>query len=117
MAGQAREALDAIDEARALRDDVAVEPAVLARLERMAGFAHLQLGNLPRADEELRRSLATAEAEGARFESALTLLALARLAGYTDDPHTEAFVAEADHLLRDLGVTELPQIPLPDAAR
>lgn len=113
MAGQSLEALDAVSEARSLGGHVEIEPAVQARLERMAGFAQLQLDNLTKARIELERSLQTAEAEEARFEAALTLRALGQVAERSGDPHGAGYAAEADRLLQQLAVTAIPQVPLP----
>jgi class 3 adenylate cyclase/tetratricopeptide (TPR) repeat protein len=78
---------------------------------RLRGYALLQRGDLDVAEEALRRSLDVARAEDETYELALTLDALARLAGRRGaDGNAEA--KEAKALLARLGVVSTPVVPL-----
>jgi class 3 adenylate cyclase/tetratricopeptide (TPR) repeat protein len=80
-------------------------------LHRIRGYAHAQMGSQAEAQDDLRRSLEAGRGRNARYEIALTLDAMARVAeleGVAD----AAVRAEADELLTALGVVLVPTVPL-----
>ena len=80
-------------------------------LYRIRGYAHAQLDALAEARADLERSLDAGRTRNARYEIALTLDAIARVAeleGIAD----AARRAEADELLGALGVVQVPTVPL-----
>ena len=80
-------------------------------LYRIRGYAHAQLGAAGEALADLERSLEAGRSRNARYEIALTLDAMARVAeleGVAD----AARRAEADELLAALGVVQVPTVPL-----
>ena len=84
-------------------------------LHRIRGYAHAQLGSPAEAQADLRRSLEAGRGRNARYEIALTLDAIARVAeleGVAD----AAIRAEADELLTALGVVLVPTVPLAAAS-
>ncbi len=88
--------------------------ATLARLERVRGYAHLQLGDRQAAFDAFTASLEAGRAREADFEVALTLLALARVARATDDEERGASLeAEARTILEPLGVKRVPDYAVP----
>jgi tetratricopeptide (TPR) repeat protein len=83
-------------------------------LYRIRGFARAQLGDLAEARADLERSLEAGRTRNARYEIALTLDAIARVAeleGVAD----AARRAEADELLAALGVVEVPTVPVAES--
>jgi len=84
-------------------------------LERIRGYALMQLGRLEAAEGALNESLRAARARNAGYEVALTLrgfMDLARLRGSTVD---EEMAREAGDILERVGVVSIPNIPLPTA--
>ena len=83
-------------------------------LQRVRGYALLQLGDTSAAQAAFDASLASGRARDADYEVALTLVALlqlARIAG--DDERITALDRESSALLERLGVCSLPSVPLP----
>ena len=81
-------------------------------LHRIRGYALMQAGRLGEAGDALDESLRVGRLREARFEIALTLEALARLAelrGTSPDPELRA---ESRSILGRLGVESLPEVPL-----
>ncbi len=86
-------------------------PVLKAMLDRLAGYAYLQLGELTAASNRLHASLDGARVAAASFELALSLMALARLYSETGaDPASES--EEAHVILRQLGVVAVTNYPL-----
>jgi tetratricopeptide (TPR) repeat protein len=114
LEGRAAEALALADSApRASTSDDETERD-LARLERVRGYALLQLGDRKAAFEAFTASLDAGRAREADFEVALTLLALARIASVTDDPdRADALEAEGRAMLEPLGVKRVPEYAIP----
>jgi class 3 adenylate cyclase/tetratricopeptide (TPR) repeat protein len=83
-----------------------------AQLERTLGHASLQLGDAPTAGVHFDESLRQARALDASFEVALTLLALVALPGRDPGARSRDEV-EATTLLAGLGVTAVPEVPMP----
>jgi tetratricopeptide (TPR) repeat protein len=111
--GRAEDALALIDTAPRASADDEVERD-LARLERVRGYALLQLGNREGAFEAFTTSLEAGRAREADFEVALTLLALARIARATEEPERAAALeAESTALLEPLGVRRVPDYAIP----
>jgi class 3 adenylate cyclase/tetratricopeptide (TPR) repeat protein len=76
-----------------------------ALLHRVAGQASAQLGEYGEAEQSLRQALTAAEAHGNRYETGLTLLALARLAALADVGETaDALRAQSEALFAQLDV-------------
>ena len=78
----------------------------LALLQRVGGYALVQARRPDEGRERLEASLEAARENGNDFDSALALWALAA----TGSPDRRA---EADVLLRRLGVVSIPSVPLP----
>jgi class 3 adenylate cyclase/tetratricopeptide (TPR) repeat protein len=105
------EALSVVELAQVQAGQLGGIPVLAAMLDRVAGYAYLQLGDLEAAEERLRTSTRTAREARASFELALSLTALARVHRLTGtDPTPEAEEA-AVHLQR-LGVVALTAFPL-----
>ncbi|MBI1886032.1 MAG: tetratricopeptide repeat protein [Chloroflexi bacterium] len=83
-----------------------------AMLLRLHGCTLPHTGDTDAAQQALTESLRQARSVGAEFEAALTLDALARLAG---DKEGNRYASESRAILRRLGVTALPAIPPPVA--
>ena len=84
-------------------------------LHRIRGYALAQSGDPAGAGDELRGSLEAGRSRNARYEVALTLDAIARVAeagGRLDAPAR----AEADELFAALGVVFVPTVPLDRSA-
>ena len=82
-------------------------------LHRVAGYAHMQLGDFPHARLDIEKSLEVGRARQADFEVALSLRALAdltRLEGAGDEA-AAGFEAESREILDRLGVVSLPRSP------
>jgi tetratricopeptide (TPR) repeat protein len=78
----------------------------LAMAERLAGYAVVQSrAGFEQAKPHFERSLDAAEANGAEYELALTLRAIAETSGADDGRATE--------ILDRLGVVSTPLVPLP----
>jgi tetratricopeptide (TPR) repeat protein len=81
-------------------------------LQRLRGYALIQLGDLESGRDALRASLDSARSQGADYEAAVTLDGLVRLAELTDDIDTGSLLAERDTTLSRLGVVYLPPFPV-----
>jgi tetratricopeptide (TPR) repeat protein len=81
-------------------------------LQRTVGFALAQLGDADGALAAFLRSLASARAQRAQYEEAITLDALVHLCERTDDPAGEGFREERDTIFEALGVVYVPPVPL-----
>ena len=108
--GRSREAIELTSgalERTAARGGATQDPM----LRRIRGYALAQSGDLAGAGDELRGSLEAGRSRNARYEVALTLDAIARVAeagGRLDAPAR----AEADELFAALGVVFVPTVPL-----
>ena len=99
-------ALELVDEVvtRAVR--LGGQGVLLAMVDRLAGCALLQQGDVDAGRQRLRSGLDRARQVGAPFEVALAQRVLARL------DSDEAAAAEADAILSRLGVVSTPDIPM-----
>ena len=88
---------------------------VIAMLQRTEGCAYLQLGQLEKARSALALALEEARRRSLDYEAALVLDALAVLADADAEP-AEDLRHERDAILERLGVTGIPEIPLPALA-
>lgn len=119
LQGDPRRAFDVADvaaaHARAL-GGVAVQTPLL---ERVKGYALMQLGRLDTARDAFEESLRTGRARKADYDVALTQRGLAELLRCSGDPVPGGLEAEADATLERLGVVWVPEIPsrLPAAAK
>ncbi|MEO8293157.1 MAG: tetratricopeptide repeat protein [Actinomycetota bacterium] len=112
--GGSERVLELVDDALQRAKSLGSEGAQIAILHRVAGYAHLQLGDLAMARIEIDRSLEVGRARQADFEVALTLRALAeleRLEGSAEGAG-DASEAESREILDRLGVVSLPRVPL-----
>ncbi len=111
LQGASAEALriadDTLNRAQALGS--AVEAAML---ERIRGFALAQLGDITAARGAFELSLAGARELSARYEVALTLDAMVRLAMLETGIVDVAARKEADELFTALGLVRAPEVPL-----
>jgi tetratricopeptide (TPR) repeat protein len=105
LAGNPERALAEIEFAE-LAGEANAPPQLQALLDRVHGYAHMQLHRPDEAARSFERSLASAREVGALYEIALTLRANALV------HHDEADVPEVQRLLETLGVVRLPEIPL-----
>jgi class 3 adenylate cyclase/tetratricopeptide (TPR) repeat protein len=80
-------------------------------LHRVRGYAHLQWGDSDSAAADFEESLRQARERHARYEVALTLDAIARVAEHRGDDDL-ASRTEADDLFASLGVVFVPTVPL-----
>jgi hypothetical protein len=87
-------------------------PVVGALLERVRGYALIQLGELDRAREALERSLQLAGERDLPFERALTQRAIVDLLGVTGERVDLSLTEESARTLGELGVERLPEVPL-----
>ena len=114
LEGRATEALalaDAVPRLSTSDDEIERD---LARLERVRGYALLQLGEHAAALAAFTASLEAGRAREADYEVALSLLALAHIARVTDDPdRTGPLDAEARAILEPLGVRRVPEYAVP----
>jgi tetratricopeptide (TPR) repeat protein len=105
-AGLAEEGLARADEARTHASEIHVP-----LIERIRGYALLQLGELDGAREAFEDSLASARAQDADFEVAMTLDAFVRLDLPGHGEPDAGVEAERDEILRRLGVVQVPEFP------
>jgi tetratricopeptide (TPR) repeat protein len=91
-------------------------PVLAAVLHRVRAYARLQLADVAGAEEDAATSVQLARERNARFEVALGLEALARAWEATGTPIDADTASERDDILRALGVTAIPEIPLPSLA-
>ena len=80
-------------------------PAIRALIHRVRGYAFLQLRRLDEAAREFEESIEEARGASVLYELALSLRAYEALRGESTDG------GEAQHLLDDLEVTCLPEVP------
>ncbi len=115
LQGAGAEALALADETLALARslDSAFE---VPMLQRIRGFAQLQLGNPEAAREAFEVGLAGARELDAVFEVALTLDAMVRLSVTQTGIVDVAARKEADALFTRLGVVRVLEVPLTAAA-
>jgi tetratricopeptide (TPR) repeat protein len=106
-------AQDALDTASRCLEQTAADggSAHDSMLHRIRGYAWLQLGDVEAGRNELGRSLAVARARNARYDVALALNAIARIAERTGTPDPKAR-QEADRLFRTLKVVRIAEVPL-----
>jgi len=83
------------------------------QLERVRGYAMIQLDDRSGALEAFEHSLSAARARGADYEVALTLQALLRLHAPHGGLVPEGAVEESGAILERLGVIAVPAVPLP----
>jgi tetratricopeptide (TPR) repeat protein len=105
LAGNHERALAEIEFAE-LAGEANAPPQLQASLDRIHGYAYLQMHRPDEAARGFDRSLHAAREIGALYEIALTLRARAIVR------HDEADAAEAQRLLDMLGVVRLPEIPI-----
>jgi tetratricopeptide (TPR) repeat protein len=111
--GDPRRALELAEAALATAsrsDDEGV--MVVAHLERVRGYALVQLGDVPAARQAWASSLAGARERGQRFELMLTAHAMIRVAQLLDDEPPLELRAEAEQILRSLKIVAVPAVPL-----
>jgi tetratricopeptide (TPR) repeat protein len=87
-------------------------PVLRAMLLRQLGYAAAQLGHLDDARSLLDDSLTLGREAGAKYEVALTLQALGRLARIDGVREAESAQLEAQSILDGLGVVRTPEVPL-----
>ncbi|MEX2439511.1 MAG: tetratricopeptide repeat protein [Actinomycetota bacterium] len=113
--GRAAEALEVATAALTLDERMGGLGSQTPLLHRVLGYAHLQIGDLDAARSAFDRSLDAAEARGAEYETALTLVGVARTASLAGAPDPDAERRSAEVFER-LGVIALPEVPLPEPA-
>ena len=85
----------------------------VAMLHRLAGYAHIQRGELPTARASLDESLEVGRARQAEFEVALTLKALAELSLVEGEAEAaDALQSQSRVTLHRLHVVWMPRTPL-----
>ena len=111
LAGDARGALErcAAVEAR-LEVDEGVN-VLTPLLERVRGYAYLQLGDLELARTHLERGIAAARDRGADHDVALSMQAMARLVRI-ERGSSDSLEAESGEILARLGIRAVPAVPL-----
>jgi len=80
-------------------------------LERMRGYASMQLGDLEGARLAFDESLRAARARGAQYEIALTIRGVIELAKVTGEPVDAETTKEADSILERANIVRFPRIP------
>lgn len=88
----------------------------VSQLERIRGYALIQTGSTPEARLAFERSLEAARARDDLLQTALTLVALARLDRWEGGPVDDEVNAEATTSLERLGIRRVPEPPLPGGA-
>jgi class 3 adenylate cyclase/tetratricopeptide (TPR) repeat protein len=116
--GESAEALRVIAEAEE-RKDVEEEAASLSKplLERVRGFALVQMGDLSQARTAFDASLESARSRNDDFEVALTLHAMVWLDRLEGREPPIVLEDEASSILKRLRVESVAEIPLPAASR
>lgn len=104
--GQADDGLARADAARELASELHVP-----LIERIRGYALLQLGDPAGARDAFEVSLASARAQDADFETAVTLDALVRLDVLEHGASDPVIATERDEILERLGVVQIPEFP------
>jgi tetratricopeptide (TPR) repeat protein len=87
--------------------------ALQAALNRIRGYAHMQVGEDTLAQDCLDESLRLARSVGAQFELALTLEAWSHLARLTGRRSAGKYANQAHDVFDRLGVVHTPVVPLP----
>ncbi|HEX5949707.1 MAG TPA: hypothetical protein VFZ96_01800, partial [Actinomycetota bacterium] len=99
-----------------VRDELrtGVGPGMLTPLvERVRGYALIQLGDLAGAREALEASLRAGRERGAEHEVAFTLQGLLRHARVAGSAPGDGWRTESGVLLERLGIVAVPAVPLP----
>lgn len=113
LSGQTRSARErcvmALD--RAAHEEVLA--TTKASLLRFAGWAALQSADLAAAQSLFLRALRVADDDRSRFEIAMALDALTVVGRLLDDPHGQAYEAEAERDAAQLGLDVVLRFPLP----
>jgi tetratricopeptide (TPR) repeat protein len=111
--GEPRKALELADDALARASRSADEGGMIVpHLERVRGYALVQLGDAGPALEAWDASLAAARERGQRFELMLTVHAVLRAADARGEDPPSKLRAEAEEILRSLRIVAVPAIPL-----
>jgi tetratricopeptide (TPR) repeat protein len=112
LMGDGAEALPLVDEAFAAMQGTDAAAMSGASLDRVRGYALLQVGQFSEAGLAFDRSLDAARVQGLDHEIALTLHARVRLAEHleVDPPHGAA--DERDEILARLGIPAVAEAPL-----
>jgi predicted ATPase/class 3 adenylate cyclase len=110
FAGEAEEASAAIDEAVQLARSTDGGSVFIPTLERLRGWALLQMGRTGEATAILERALADAERRGDHFEYALTLDALIAVRAIGRQP-TRDLERERSLATKKLGILTIPSFP------
>jgi predicted ATPase/class 3 adenylate cyclase len=111
LSGRADQALDLATQTLDRAEKVGGLPVLRAMLHRLRGWGSIERDPASAGrcfDESLQCSMSV----NARYETALTLIAQARLAGATGGPFPEDLEKEAWSLLDGLGVVSIAQPPL-----
>ncbi len=114
--GEPARALSAASELSARAQAEGGVAVLTPQLERVRGYALVQLGDGSGARDAFERSLAAARARGADYEAALTLQALIRLGLFGGRPAPGDALEESGAILDRLGVIAVPAVPLPAAS-
>lgn len=85
----------------------------LPLLQRVRGYALIQVGEIAEARGALDESLRVARERGDDYEVALTLHAIVRLDRLEGRPAPSDLASEAAGILSRLGVARVPEVPLP----
>jgi len=80
-------------------------------LQRVRGWALMQLDRMEEASAAFDASLAVGRAHESPYEVAFTLRALAQLARLEGAPSDPAVDAESSRILAELGVVAVPDVP------
>ncbi|MFY9587270.1 MAG: hypothetical protein WAT66_07440, partial [Actinomycetota bacterium] len=119
LQGNPKRAFDVADVAAAHARGMGGVAVQTPLLERVKGYALMQLGRLDAAREAFDESLRTGRARKADYDVALTQRGIAELLRCVGEPVPPELEAEAATTLERLGVVWVPEIPshLPAAAK
>jgi class 3 adenylate cyclase/tetratricopeptide (TPR) repeat protein len=113
LRGDGAAALPVIEQAIEHAESLGGMPVVLAMLDRLAGLALAQVGDVDGAQRRLHASRGRAADVKADFELALTLHEWSRVLAPTDLHRAAGMRVSAQTILRALGVRQVAESPLP----
>lgn len=116
MMGESDKALMLADEASDKMHGTEAAAMATPKLDRIRGYALLQMDRAPEAGEAFARSLEAARAQGVEHEVAMTLHATIRLAETQAGIAPFGTVEERDEILSRLGISALVEAPTEGAS-
>jgi class 3 adenylate cyclase/tetratricopeptide (TPR) repeat protein len=110
LRGQPEQALATADDALAMEEALGSVSLLVPLMNRVRGYALMQLGNLGESRQALEQSLDIARRRRAEYEVALTLRAMVELAALEGQPSWDT-ASESQAILSRLDVAWVPTVP------